>query len=51
MEAQDIRKALSSVGVRCTDAALLSDLVAAAGKHGLSAKELASRYDVFLLNQ
>jgi hypothetical protein len=48
---QDIRRALATAGVRCADASLLTELGQAATKHALSAKEIASRYDVFLLNK
>lgn len=52
MEAQELRRALQSqAGIKCGDAALLTQLGAAAGLHGLSAKELASRLGAYLLNQ
>lgn len=46
----DVRRALSSVAVKCGDAALLTRLAQAAQQHGLTAKAIAARYSTFTLN-
>lgn len=47
----DVRRALSTVAVRCADGALLSQLAQAAQQHGLTAKALATRYSAFTINR
>ncbi|KAF8059983.1 POLA2 [Scenedesmus sp. PABB004] len=51
MEAELRRALQAAAGVRCSDAAQLAQLEAAACTHGLTAKELASRLGAYLLNQ
>jgi hypothetical protein len=47
----EVRRALSTVAIKCADAALLERLVQAAQQHGLSAKALATRYSAFTINR
>lgn len=46
----DVRRALSTVAVKCADNALLGRLAQAAQQHRLSAKALAARYSAFTIN-
>ncbi|WIA13462.1 hypothetical protein OEZ85_007042 [Tetradesmus obliquus] len=49
---QELRRALQTqAGVKCSDAALLTQLSTAASSHGLAAKEVASRLGAYMLNQ
>eukprot|EP00879_Flechtneria_rotunda_P028383 GHRR01030488.1.p1 GENE.GHRR01030488.1~~GHRR01030488.1.p1 ORF type:complete len:500 (+),score=186.87 GHRR01030488.1:628-2127(+) len=48
---QDLRRALQSQAVKCSDATILSQLASAATAYGLTAKELAGKLGAQLLNQ
>jgi hypothetical protein len=47
----DIRRALGTVAVKCSDAALLQRLAQVAQQHGLTAKAVATRYSTFTINR
>lgn len=47
----EVRRALSTVAVKCSDATLLGRLAAAAAQHGLTAKAIAARYSTFTINR
>jgi hypothetical protein len=47
----DVRRALSTVAVKCSDATLLTRLAQAAAQLGLTAKAIATRYSAFTINR
>jgi hypothetical protein len=51
METADIRKAFSNNGYKCNNSSMLLELSNAASQYCFNAKELASRFTAYMLNQ
>lgn len=51
IEEADVKRALQSINVKCGDEMILGQLAAAASQHGITASDLAGRYEEFILNR